>query len=386
MGAPVTVVVTHGPGSLDLCSQRLADHLPPAVRRLHTEVLERSGDRFEIPLLSRRALHSLRLDAAFARRLRRERGIVHLTNHHLGRYAGVLREPYVMTLHDVMRLHDLRGADPPYICRLTARDRAMLRLDYAGVRHAAAVTVPSEFAARDATAHLGIPPARITVVRWAVDHDLFRPVERRLYAFPYVLYVGTEQPRKNLGALLRAFALLSPAHPDLRLVKVGLAGGEGSEFRRATRRAIDALGIGDRVVFTGRLPDEDLVAAYAGAVCSVLPSRHEGFGLPPLEAMACGCPVVVSSAGSLPEVVGDAGLVVDPGPWPLADAIATTLDPAVREDLRERGLRRAASFTWQAAAERTLTVYRAVGGDVGPPPLRVAAGGPGGGSARCESV
>lgn len=374
MSAPVTVVVTHGPGSLDHCSQRLAEHLPDGVRRLRTAVLERSADRFEVPLASRRALQLLRIDAAFARRLWRERGIVHLTNHHLGRYAGALRGPHVVTLHDVMRLHDLRGADPPYICRLTARDRAMLRLDYAGVRRAAAVMVPSEFAGRDAAKHLGIPRERITVVPWAVDHDLFRPVDRGLYDFPYVLYVGTEQPRKNLAALLRAFALLTRRHPDLRLVKVGLAGGEGTAFRRATRRVIGELGIGDRVVFTGRLPDDHLVAAYSGAVCSVLPSRHEGFGLPSLEAMACGCPVVVSTAGSLPEVVAGAGLVVEPDPRTLAEAIEATLDPAEREDLRERGLRRAASFTWESAAEQTVAVYRAVGGDVEPRAARVAAG------------
>ena len=361
MSVPVTVVVTHGPGSLDHCSKRLAEQLPPSVRRLHTDVLERSGDRWEIPLLSRRALRSLRIDAAFASRLRGVRGIVHLTNHHLGRYARVLRQPYVMTLHDVMRLLDLRGADPPLICSLTARDRLMLRLDYDGVRRAAALLCPSRFAARDAVARLGIREERVTIVPWGVDHERFRPVARRLFEFPYVLYVGTEQPRKNVASLLRAFAALAAERPDLRLVKVGAPGGEGDAFRGRTERVVDELRLGDRVVFTGRIPEDELVAAYAGAACLVLPSLHEGFGLPPLEAMACGCPVVVSTAGSLPEVVGDAGLVVEPEPRALADAIRATLHDDRRTELRARGLRRAARFTWRAAAERSLDVYRSLG-------------------------
>ena len=369
MSVPVTVVVTHGPGSLDHCSKRLAEQLPPSVRRLHTDVLERSGDRWEIPLASRRALRSLRIDLAFAQRLRAvPPGIVHLTNHHLGRYARVLTQPYVMTLHDVMRLLDLRGADPPLVCSLTARDRMMLRLDYDGVRRAAAVIAPSAFAARDAVARLGIGEDRVAVVPWGVDHERFRPVDRRLFDFPYVLYVGTEQPRKNLDALLRAFAVLAAERPDLRLVKVGAPGGEGDAFRRATQRVVEKLRLGDRVVFTGRIGEDDLVAAYAGAACLVLPSLHEGFGLPALEAMACGCPVVVSNAGSLPEVVGGAGLVVEPEPRALASAIRSTLDDERRAELRARGLRRAARFTWHATAERTLDVYRALAGEPSRPP------------------
>jgi glycosyltransferase involved in cell wall biosynthesis len=356
----VTIVVTHGPGSLDHCSQRVAEHLPPAVHRLHTDVLERSADRWEIPLWSPATPRSLRVDAAFARRLRRARGLVHLTNHHLGRYARALREPYVVTLHDVMRLLDLRGADPPLICRFTARDRLVLRFDYDGVRRAAHVIVPSEFAARDAAAHLGIDRERMTVIPWAIDHAVFRPVERRLFDFPYVLYVGTEQPRKNLAALLRAFAALAAEDPRLRLVKVGAPGGERDDFRRATERVVDELGLRERVVFAGRIGDEDLAAAYSGATCLVLPSLHEGFGLPPLEAMACGCPVVVSGAGSLPEVVADAGLVVAPEPRALAAAIRAARDAPTAAQLRERGLRRAAAFTWERVAERTLDVYRAV--------------------------
>jgi glycosyltransferase involved in cell wall biosynthesis len=363
---PVTVVATHGPGSLDHCSQRLAEQLPPPVRVLHTDVVRRSADRYGVRTLSWSAARGLRADAAFARRLRREPGVVHLTNHHLGRYAHVLDAPFVVTLHDVMRLLDLRGADPPLICPLTPRDRFFLRLDYAAVRRAAALIVPSAFTARTAVEHLGVAPEQVTVVPWGVDHEHFRPVARRLWDFPYVLYVGTEQPRKNLGALLRAFAALADHHPGLRLVKVGAPSGARGRFRRATERTIEELRLGDRVVRAGRIDSDDLPAAYAGAACLVLPSIHEGFGLPPLEAMACGCPVVVSSAGSLPEVVGDAGLVVEPEPRALATAIRATLSGDLSAQLRMRGLHRAARFTWRRTAERTLGVYRQVTG-AGPP-------------------
>jgi glycosyltransferase involved in cell wall biosynthesis len=375
-GPAITVVVTHGTGSLDHCSQRLAEHLPPWVARLNTDVLERSADRFGVPALSARAVRSLRADAGFAARLRRAEGLVHLTNHHLGRYAHVLRRPFVVTLHDVMRLLDLRGADPPLIRRLTARDRAMLRLDYAAVRRAAAVIVPSAFAARDAATHLGLPQERISIVPWGVDRRVFRRVERRLFAFPYVLYVGTEQPRKNLPALLGAFAEVARERRELRLVKVGAPGGAGAEHRRVTERAVDELGLRDRVVFTGRIGAEDLAAAYSGAACLVLPSLHEGFGLPPLEAMACGCPVVVSNAGSLPEVVGDAGLVVEPEPRAVAGAVRAALEPGRAAELRALGLRRAARFTWSAAADRTMAVLRSVartGAVPAAPPVRAPA-------------
>ena len=147
---------------------------------------------------------------------------------------------------------------------------------------------------------------------------------------------------------------------DLKLVKVGAPGGREAAFREQTLAALRSSGLArDDVVFFERVPVEDLAAYYAGAECLVLPSLHEGFGLPVLEAMACGCPVVVSNVTALPEVVGDSGLLVDPTDADaIADAVAAVVDDGgVGESLRRRGLARAAGFTWERAAAETVRVY-----------------------------
>jgi glycosyltransferase involved in cell wall biosynthesis len=176
-----------------------------------------------------------------------------------------------------------------------------------------------------------------------------------------VLFVGSEHPRKNLAGLLRAFALLKRGggNPGLRLVKVGEPGSAEARYRRATAALVGELGLGADVVFTGWVPDEDLRALYSGAVCTVLPSLAEGFGLPPLEAMACGCPVVVSNAGALPEIAGGAAVVVDPGDVEeLARALhALAGDAAARAELSALGLARAARFSWGRTAAETAHAY-----------------------------
>jgi glycosyltransferase involved in cell wall biosynthesis len=192
-----------------------------------------------------------------------------------------------------------------------------------------------------------------------VSTTRFRPVERRLLSERYVLFVGSEQPRKNLAAVLAAFAALKRERRlrDLKLVKVGGPGGSEAPFRARTRALVRALGLDEDVVFTEHVPDEDLSAWYSGAACLAWPSLYEGFGFPPLEAMACGCPVVVSSAGSLPEIAGPAALLVEPrDERALAEAIRTlVLDPP--SDLVERGLAHAARFSWERTARETLRVY-----------------------------
>lgn len=204
------------------------------------------------------------------------------------------------------------------------------------------------------------------VVYEGVDPRRFHPSDARPFDFPYVLYVGSEHPRKNLGELITAFAILkaSGRHPDLRLVKVGAAGGSESDFRAVTDDLIASHGLRSDVVIVDRVHEDALPAYYAGAECTVLPSLYEGFGFPAVEAMACGSPIIVSSAGSLPEVVGDAGVVVSPRvPEQLARAIHALLAaPQRREELREAGLRRAATFTWEQTAAGTRRVYAAIEG------------------------
>ena len=362
MGNGVVLVETTGRGSLDLYAQRLAERLD--VPRLRTDIYHRTAETWNAPLLSRRAGRMAADDVAFLRRLRALGRPVHLPNHHLGRYGALLRAPYVITVHDLIRWLDWRapGCEPLIHCP-NLRDRLYLALDVAGIRRASAVIAVSHRTKRDLVTHLGLPPERVDVVHEGIDHERFRPVPRRLLEDPYVLFVGSEHPRKNLRTLLRAFALLrrEPRWRRLRLVKVGAAGGPEARFRESTLAVLRELRLQEAVVLAERVTHDDLVAWYSGAACLALPSRYEGFGLPVVEAMACGCPVVVSGAGSLPEVAGEAGVVV-PNPDDAA-GLAAALEALLAEDrrrerLRRAGLERARSFSWDTAARRTLEVYR----------------------------
>ena len=206
----------------------------------------------------------------------------------------------------------------------------------------------SEATRRDIVAHLRISPQRVHVVPAGVD-PIFKPAQDRdalaralaamgLEPGKYILYAGTLEPRKNLTRLVRAFGRMrreTPARP----LKLVLAGGAGWMFGELFQ-TIAALGLDDCVVCPGRVPIETLVMLYRGALFFVYPSLYEGFGLPPLEAMACGTPVVASNTSSLPEVVGDAGILVDPkDEGALAEAMGTLVaDSDRRSELRRAGL------------------------------------------------
>jgi glycosyltransferase involved in cell wall biosynthesis len=171
-----------------------------------------------------------------------------------------------------------------------------------------------------------------------------------------ILTVGTLEPRKNLTGLLDAFATIAP-ETDADMIVVG---GQGWLYDTALAR-VATLGLTGRVRFVGHVPDDDLPLWYNAATVFVYPSRYEGFGLPPLEALACGTPTITSSTTSLPEVVGEAALLVEPGD---ADALAVMLrrvlaEPALRARLSAAGPPRAASFTWARAAAATRAAYGA---------------------------
>ncbi|MCB0049455.1 MAG: glycosyltransferase family 4 protein, partial [Caldilinea sp.] len=182
------------------------------------------------------------------------------------------------------------------------------------------------------------------------------------YGLPerFVLAVGTIEPRKNINGLLHAFAHLRQKYA-LDDVGLAIAGGKGWLYDE-TLELIDKLGIGAGVHLLGRVPDEDLHRLYVAARCHIHPAYYEGFGLPPLEAMACGTPTIVSNVSSLPEVVGDAALLVDPHDTEeMAVAMHRLLtDDDLHAELSEKGLQRARVFSWQRAAQRTLEVYRTV--------------------------
>ncbi|GJG89163.1 hypothetical protein tb265_43440 [Gemmatimonadetes bacterium T265] len=230
----------------------------------------------------------------------------------------------------------------------------------------------SEHTKRDLLeAYPALAPERVTVTPLAADPAIFYPAAdparlaavRAKYALPdgpYLLSLSTLAPHKNIPRLLRAFAELVRAErvDDLRLVLAGARGGGYDEILRE----LDQLGaVSDRIRFAGYVDDEDLAPLYSGALAFVYPSYYEGFGLPPLEAMQCGTPVITGDRASLPEVVGDAGLMVDPYD---VDALAQALlrvyrDEALRAELSRRAVARAGTFTWARFAERTVAAYRA---------------------------
>ncbi len=176
---------------------------------------------------------------------------------------------------------------------------------------------------------------------------------------PYLLSLATLEPRKNLAFLIRCFAHLIQENPDLdlNLVLVGVSGWKNAEVFRAVNQNPQ---VRSRIFFTGYLPDQDLSAIYSGAIAFVYPSLYEGFGLPPLEAMQCGTPVITSNTSSLPEVVGDAGILVDPTQ---ADDLSHALlqlatNSSLRFALAERAIDRARQFSWASCAKQTVDVYR----------------------------
>lgn len=236
------------------------------------------------------------------------------------------------------------------------------------------VITDSESARDDVIRDLKIAADRVRAIPLAVRPTLPRSVDneaslavRRKYglgedapAQPFVLAVGSMDPRKNLPRLIEAFAALGrePGLNNLRLVLVG-ASGLGSQ---PVLDALERLGVRERVVLTGYAPDEDVAALMAGCACFAYPSLYEGFGLPVLEALALGAPVVTSNVSSLPEVAGDAALLVDPHETnAIADALRRVLsEPTLAADLRRRGPERAGLFSWERCAREHRQAYRDV--------------------------
>lgn len=275
--------------------------------------------------------------------------------------------PPVRRARRVLTIHDLSFRLVPEAADAGLR-RYLEQVVPRSARRADLILADSQATQRDITDHLGVPAAKTAVLYSGVGpefqpvHDAFRlTAVRQRYALPhrFVMSLGTLQPRKNYGRLIQAYAtLLQAGDLDWDLVIVGRPGWLYADLAEEVQR----LGVINRVHFLTNASDADLPALYSLAEVFVLVSLYEGFGLPPLEAMACGTPIIVSNVSSLPEVAGDAGVQVDPLNVPaIASALNTlTTDAGRRTDLRERGLRQAATFTWERAAEQVADHYRRV--------------------------
>lgn len=235
-------------------------------------------------------------------------------------------------------------------------------------RLADAIILNSESLRREVQQYLDVDPAKLHLIPEAVDHELFRPGDRdesvgRLSASygvtePFVLFVSSLWPYKNCDGLLRAFAAAKPKLGGRQLVVVGP--GRDVAYVNELRALAGELGIAGDVVWVGGVPIEETVHFYRAADVLVYPSYNETFGLPLLEAMACGCPVVTSNISAMPETAGGTALLADPtDPGSIADAIVEACG-AEADRLRKLGPERAGEFTWAATAERTLDVYREV--------------------------
>lgn len=273
-------------------------------------------------------------------------------------YTGT---PTVITVHDLAFLHW-----PHFLTKDSATYYG--QIDRAA-RHAHHIIVPSESTKQDLIAQLGVPQNKVSVIYEAAD-EAFVPLPLaptrsevcRRFGLPetFILIVGTIEPRKNVDGLLHAFQHLRAKYGqnDVGLV---IAGGKGWLYEEVLA-LIDELDLKESTHLLGRVSDADLHKLYVSAACHVHPAHYEGFGLPPLEAMACGTPTVVSNTSSLPEVVGDAALLVNPANWEeIAVAVHRLLtDKDLHAELRNKGLQRAQLFNWELTAKRTMEVYHQV--------------------------
>ncbi len=234
-------------------------------------------------------------------------------------------------------------------------------------RKASKIIAISEHTKKDLMAFLKIPEEKIRVIRLAASSD-FRPVKspkilkkvQKKYrtGADYILDVGTLEPRKNLPFLVRAYALAVREGVDVKLVITGKKGW----YFEGLFKLVDDLNLKDRVIFSGYVAEKDLPALYSGARAFVFPSLYEGFGLPPLEAMACGTPVISSSTSSMPEVIGKAGILISPKDervW-ARNILKILHDKALGRTLSQMGLRQAKKFSWEETARQTIDVYQEV--------------------------
>jgi glycosyltransferase involved in cell wall biosynthesis len=280
--------------------------------------------------------------------------LYHATNQYLSRVAEH-RRPCVVSCMDIFPV--ILKKDYPFPLRF------MLEKALQSLRRADAVITISEYSKKELVSKLNMPREKIKVVYLGVDTNTFKPVDkedaRKKINLPLdkkiILHVGSEEPRKNISGLIEAFYKFKKKNPNAFLIRVG-------EKRASTGRLIRELGLEREVLYYERVSKENLVLLYNSSDVFALPSFYEGFGLPALEAMACGVPVIASNSPSLSEVIGDGGIMVDPFD---VNALTRSMSEVlahreIRRYLIEKGLKRAKSFSWEKTARETLDTYEKI--------------------------
>ncbi len=266
------------------------------------------------------------------------------------------KQKYILSVHDLTPL--LYPETHPYGIVLHDKiffPKTLLTAD--------AIITGSNNTKNDIIEKFNIPPEKIQVIYYAAhpyfkprpDEEIKRVKEKYGIDFPYILYVGTLEPRKNIITLLKAFSEMLKERTDVKLVIVGAKGWKYSGIFKF----VNDYHLNNYIIFTDYVEHSDLPAIYSGAKVFVYPSLYEGFGIPPLEAMSCGCPVITSNVSSLPEVVDSAGILVDPLNYhELKDSILEVInDENLGKSLRTKGLSRAEFFSWKKCAQLTKEVY-----------------------------
>lgn len=275
--------------------------------------------------------------------------------------------PFVVTIHDLILLDDPSSAKATTLGPIRY---AIKRFGYHRVLHRAVEKSKTIVAVSEATkvsilSHFKVNADKIEMIHEGVTplhHSITPPLHHSTTPVtpPYFLYVGSAYPHKNLESLLHAFAFFTDAYPDAKLVLVG----KNDKFYDDLQKEVKEIGIPDgRVVFTGFVPDDQLASLYENASLYIYPSRFEGFGLPPLEAMLHGTPVASSSRGPLPEVLGDAAIYFDPDD---IEQMVSVMEQALtnetlRKDLRRKGSEQVKKYSWKTMAEKTMKVYEHAG-------------------------
>lgn len=334
----------HVTGSID---GRVLDYsFPVALRKIPTAVYVSQG-----------------LYAIDAWMKRRRDSIIHINNQRLGMVLHLNDfSPSVIFCHDIIEhvMSEYWGG---------LAYKTFIHTYLAGTLKADVVLTPSRWTAGEIRKHFPAASTRLEPIHDAVDHALFHQLDRRLFlkrfGLPqdrkYLLYVGSEQPRKNFPAVVRTFIGARKEFPSLTLLKIGRPDEvEGHPVHKQIQEELAAAGLSSQALFFEDLLDEMMPEAYSAADAFVFPSLYEGFGLPVLEAMACGTPVVASNTTAIPEVVGDGAILVPPTDENaiLEATLSVLRDDELRADLSSRGRRRAELFSWDKSAMRLLEIYR----------------------------